>query len=379
MANVFINALQLSIGGGKNILDNYIERLYENKLYHNYYILTPSYDDYKKYSKEKLIIIEIKDIFKINISLIFLYFYKYQRIINKYKIDLVFNFGDIIIPTKVAQIYFFDWPYAVYSAKNIWKGMSFKNLLIRKIKLFLVKRYINIVELTLCQTDNIYQRLKIQYKLKKLKIIPTPLSLSFTNINSNIEFNFPTGKKIFMYPSSFSSHKNFEIIISLGKLIMSQKLPFLIVITIDEVKAKNYLSIIKNQNIDCIYNTGKLSLNEISALYKKSDALLFPSFLETYGLPYLEAMFFEKPILTSNLDFAKAICGDLPFYFNPNNAESILFEMIHFTEDKSKLKEKLEKGKDRIKALPDWDAVFFEFEQQIKLILKENISQPNEK
>lgn len=379
MANIFINALQLSSGGGKNILDNYLESLYEKNLSNDYYILTPNYNEYKIFAKEKLIIIEINNLFKSKSFFIFLYLYEYQRIISKYKIELVFNFGDIVIPTKIDQIYFFDWAYAVYSAKNIWKGMSLRNLVTRKIKVFLIKRYINRVKLTLCQTDNIHKRLKQQFKLKNIRIIPTPLSSNLTDANSSKEFNFPEGKKIFIYPAGFASHKNFEVILKLGKLITKRKLPFLLVLTIDEEEAKEYLVRVNTHNIDCIHNTGKLDLKDISALYKNSDALLFPSLLETYGLPYIEAMFFRKPILTSDLDFARAICGDVPFYFNPYKEESILFEMMHFADDEVKLREKIVKGEDTIQALPDWEEVFFEFEQQIKLILNNNESIHNEK
>ena len=42
----------------------------------------------------------------------------------------------------------------------------------------------------------------------------------------------------------------------------------------------------------------------IGNIYKKSDALLMPTLLESLGLPYLEAMNYKKSILTSKFDLA---------------------------------------------------------------------------
>jgi hypothetical protein len=70
MANILINALNLSIGGGKNILDNYIRELNNTDLIHNYYVLTPNFNSYNRYSNNKLNIIDIESIFKYNFFLL---------------------------------------------------------------------------------------------------------------------------------------------------------------------------------------------------------------------------------------------------------------------------------------------------------------------
>lgn len=123
-------------------------------------------------------------------------------------------------------------------------------------------------------------------------------------------------------------------------------------------------------NLNCIFNVGKVAGEFMPSLYQQCDVLLFPSLLETYGLPYIEAMAFDKPILTSDLDFAHAICNEIAYYFDPFNAESILNVMIHFSDDDIELKKRLNVGKKKIELLPDWQKVFLEFEEQIEIILK---------
>lgn len=369
MANILINALNLSIGGGKNILDNYMRELSNADLTHTYYVLTPNFNSYNKYSNDKLNIIDIESIYKSNIFFIGLYFFKFPLLLKKYKIDLVFNFGDIVIPTSVSQIYFFDWPYAVYSEKYVWGKMSVKDYFIRKTKIFLINKYVDKAVLTIAQTKNIADRLMKKFNNQNVVIIPTPVGIDLSDNNEFYDLKLNSDKKYFFYPASYSTHKNFEIVLSLLKLIKEKNLPYVLVLTLDFDIASEFLEKIKSANLDNVINLGKVNLELMPSLYKQVDALFFPSLLETYGLPYIEAMAFEKPILTSNLDFAHAICDDLAFYFNPFEIESILNVMMHYDKDKEDLERRIIKGKLNVDTIPNWKEVFEKFNTQIETVL----------
>lgn len=372
MSNIFINALNLSIGGGKNILDNYLSELSSAHLTHTYYVLTPNFNSYKIYNKDKLKIIDIESVFKSNIFFIGLYLFKFPFLFKKYKIDLVFNFGDIVIPTSISQIYFFDWAYAVYSEEYVWRKMSIKDYLIRKTKIFLINKYIDKAVLTIAQTKNIADRLMKKYSSQNIIIIPTPLGINLSQNSRFYDLKLSSNKKYFFYPASYSTHKNFEIVFNLLKLIKKKNLPYVLVLTLDFEVASEFLKKIKSANLDNVINLGKVKLELMPSLYKQVDALFFPSLLETYGLPYIEAMAFEKPILTSNLDFAHTICDDVAFYFNPFDVESILNVMIYYDNDKDDLEKRIIKGKLKANAIPNWKEVFEKFNTQIEIVLNKN-------
>ena len=48
-----------------------------------------------------------------------------------------------------------------------------------------------------------------------------------------------------------------------------------------------------------------------------SQALLFPSFIEGYGLPLIEALALGVPVIASDLLVFKEIAGDVPEYIDP--------------------------------------------------------------
>jgi len=61
--------------------------------------------------------------------------------------------------------------------------------------------------------------------------------------------------------------------------------------------------------------------------------LLLPTLLESFSATYVEAMSFDCPILTSDLDFARGVCGDAAVYFDPWNPESIKNAIVKLKED----------------------------------------------
>ena len=70
-------------------------------------------------------------------------------------------------------------------------------------------------------------------------------------------------------------------------------------------------------------NLGVLSRPQVYAALRHAAALFLPTLVESYGLIYLEAMACRTPILTSERDFSRRMCGDLAVYFDPLDAVSI--------------------------------------------------------
>ena len=83
------------------------------------------------------------------------------------------------------------------------------------------------------------------------------------------------------------------------------------------------LNNISNENCK-IHFIGNKMMSEIPHLYSISDFMFLPTLLECFSASYSEAMFMKKIILTSDLPFARSICGDGAIYFDPINPNSIV-------------------------------------------------------
>jgi glycosyltransferase involved in cell wall biosynthesis len=115
--------------------------------------------------------------------------------------------------------------------------------------------------------------------------------------------------------TSYYPHKNLEIIPKVIPLLskqMSSPVEFVLTLSPDEFRAKISPDIPANLHL-----VGSVPPPGCPALYKECDAMFLPTLAECFSASYAEAMEMEKPIVTSDLGFARSICGPAAAYFAP--------------------------------------------------------------
>lgn len=78
----------------------------------------------------------------------------------------------------------------------------------------------------------------------------------------------------------------------------------------------------------------------LADLYRNAQLYVFPSFVEGFGLPGLEAMSYGLPLVASNSSCLPEIYGDAAVYFDPKNEEDII-EKIKFVWSDEPTRERL--------------------------------------
>lgn len=87
----------------------------------------------------------------------------------------------------------------------------------------------------------------------------------------------------------------------------------------------------------------------LADLYRNARLYVFPSFVEGFGLPGLEAMSYGLPLAASNSSCLPEIYGDAAIYFDPKNEQGMI-EQIRFTWTDEPTREKLIKlGLEQVK------------------------------
>jgi glycosyltransferase involved in cell wall biosynthesis len=64
---------------------------------------------------------------------------------------------------------------------------------------------------------------------------------------------------------------------------------------------------------------GPVPRSQLAALYADHHLLAFPSTVESLGIPLLEALSASRPIVVSDLDWAREACGPYAVYAPPGN------------------------------------------------------------
>lgn len=99
---------------------------------------------------------------------------------------------------------------------------------------------------------------------------------------------------------------------------------------------------------------GRLPEAEINSIIASSLSLVYASLFEGFGIPILEAMQCEIPVITSNTTSMPEVGGDAVCYVDPYSVQSIGEAMLKVSRDSEYCKELIERGKDQSKKYT-WD------------------------
>ncbi|MEM2073610.1 MAG: glycosyltransferase family 1 protein [Nitrososphaeria archaeon] len=88
---------------------------------------------------------------------------------------------------------------------------------------------------------------------------------------------------------------------------------------------------------------------EIVALYKFAELLVFPSFFEGFGLPPLEALALNCPVIASDIPVLREILGPKIACFDPYDVEEMVQKILLALTDEKLRQDLLKEGKERLK------------------------------
>lgn len=246
-------------------------------------------------------------------------------IIKKYKIDKVLSLQNVIIPrTKVPQILYVHQalPFSqyIFSFKKDKLFWIYQNIIGRKI-FNSIKKADKVIVQTKWMKEAIIEKVGINEE--KINVIPPKININIKGYYEDCEIYRST----FFYPAGPQRYKNHKVIIdACKKLVDMGNKDFKVIFTL---KGNENSEIINLYNETLkeklpIEFIGGLSREQVFNMYTRS-VLLFPSYLETFGLPLLEARLHKGIILASDTPFSHEILNGYAnaYFFHPFNAKHL--------------------------------------------------------
>ncbi|MES2864810.1 MAG: glycosyltransferase [Bacteroidota bacterium] len=259
------------------------------------------------------------------------YFY-FKKLSKKLQPDIWFSLHDTT-PRVIAKKQFVYCHHPTTFFKPTWKDWKFdyKIGIFSLLYDYLYKKNISKNHTVFVQQHWIKEIFEKRFKIKNVKVTIPQFVEEITN--EKIELN--ENKTHFFYPSFPKSFKNIEYIFEAIKL-----LPEVVLnqcefhITGLKNNDSKYVAFLNNKHESI--NVNRLNLldrNVMSKYYNSIDYLIFPSKIETWGLPISEAKAHRKNLLLANLPYAKETCGNyenVSFFNleNPNELTKIITEVI---------------------------------------------------
>ncbi len=142
--------------------------------------------------------------------------------------------------------------------------------------------------------------------------------------------------------SSTASHKNLKIMIPMSEFL-EQRYPefqFRFVLTCNAA-AINVPTSLQHHFVF----VDKVDVAECPNLYEQADIMFMPTLLECFTATYPEAMRMEVPIVTTDLVFARGLCGDAACYYSATDAAAAAEAIYKVATDKVLANQLTENGK----------------------------------
>jgi len=246
-------------------------------------------------------------------------------LVKKYAPDKIFSLQNVVVPrTNVHQtVYlhqtlpFIDYKFSFKENKLFW---IYQNIIGKSI-ISSIKRSNSVI----VQTNWFKKECakKSGVNIDKISVVPP-------KINLNVKQYFQVSKKTmstFFYPSSALTYKNHKIVLEACKIIQEKNITdYEVIFTIDGDENKHILEIyneVEEKKLPIKF-IGNISREKVFDYYSES-VLIFPSYIETFGLPLLEAKLHNGFILASDCSFSHEILDDYEnvCFFDPFNPKDL--------------------------------------------------------
>jgi glycosyltransferase involved in cell wall biosynthesis len=322
--NIAVVATAAKFGGSKSIIDDFIKHI-DNSALENiiFYFFIGYKIEYSLRRENNFIFIYYPTGSNFNRIYFDLFGLKKFEKSNNFKFDNIISFQNNGISSNCNsnQLIYFHNPIAFSTNKipieNI-RTVFLKYFYVFYFKLMLRPNYKLFVQLDFVKNDLIANGIKNYIKVIRpnLNSLDIPLKRSA----NRDEFNL-------IFPATPYKYKNHIVLIEAIRILKNRYLNI-------NKKVHLYFTALDDKTISCfnkltkkyiledtIILLGRISTNDLVSIYKKCDVLVFPSMLETYGIPLFDAAVAGIPIIAADLPYAKNVldrytCKE---FVNPND------------------------------------------------------------
>jgi len=274
-----------------------------------------------------------------------------RRIIRKIDPDVIFSLQNTVVNIKgVPQVLYVHQaiPFQTDKYFSFLKPNEFKMAIYQYFIGFLIKKSVIKADHVIVQAKWIKEEIVNSLKLSPnvISAYLPPIVKAYDNITPEVY-----STNIFFYPTSNYIYKNNSAIFQACSIIND----------LDNIDYQVNLTLSGKSRNSKIYYTGRLDSDAMVEFYKKCT-LIFPSYIETVGLPLIEAMQFNSIILVADTKYSREILKDYvnAFYFdhkNPKELSNLMLAVI-----KGQIKKSLYEKTDGINKLniksSSWEPIF---------------------
>ncbi len=290
-------------------------------------------------------------------------------ILKSFNADVIFGMGNHgLRKVDCPQAIWISNAYLVYPAKHFTRATLRERLQV-KLQRYNLGCVLKHTDLLFCQTPVMRRHVSdyYGYQINKIRILPNALPIFLSKEGKESSKTRPHGisedKFNCLILTKYYPHKNPEMVLDAclrsGESFDDTR--FITTISErDNVHSKNFIRRLNAnpQLKDLVYNVGPIACENLKSYYDSVKLVIMPTLIESFSVTYLEAMYFGVPILTSDMDFSRYLCGDAAVYYDPWRPESLVEKLSMLKSNSQARRELTAAGYEQLKKFSlTWDDI----------------------
>lgn len=357
---LMIDASVCSKGGGVQVALSFLENIAFDSEFELICVVNPEIDKQLSIAAKD----KIKDYYVECVEPVYKKIIQGQRIskIEKnHAPDLVFVvFGPSYWRPKAQCLQGFALPLMVYedTRNYIYKHNLKLKIYQKLLNYFKARKFKRNADFAVVETQTFKQRLSsfMSFDESKIFVVENSFNSNFLIENKIKKPEIIQSQILNLFvPSAFYPHKNLNILVDVAYYLKNEfKLTFKFnfLIKKDSLEWQNLTILAKSKNVDdCFYTYGTVPNARMKELYAINNFIILPTLAEASTAVYPEAFISKKVLLTSDIDFARELCGNAAVFFNPLDAYDIAEKIININFDTQKQAQLIQNGLERVKSV----------------------------
>jgi glycosyltransferase involved in cell wall biosynthesis len=167
-----------------------------------------------------------------------------------------------------------------------------------------------------------------------------------------VKEQYTGGREFFLYVGAIQPRKNLVNLLKAFSFFKKRQQSGIRLVIAGRLAWKNeaFLKLLRTFKYkQDVILTHYLEEKELARLAASAYALVYPSFFEGFGVPVVEAMKCEVPVLTSKNSSMQEIAGEAALYFDPADPKDIAEAMMHIYKDETGREQLIRKGRGVVK------------------------------
>jgi hypothetical protein len=296
-----------------------------------------------------------------------------RRLVREIEPDIIYTqFGPHWPGVGGPHIVGCAYPILVYPEMDFWANYSFWERAVLRLKNWARAKRLRTADEIIFETPVMRDRMVRFLGLdnSRLHVVsPAPSSLVRPGIRHSETAarcqDLPTGYRVLLI-SGFQKHKNVSLLPRIAEILKNthgmEDIRFITTLPKEHAGTRAYLADAEQRGVsEMVFNFGPVPEIGCAELYSCVDAVILPSAIESFSNTIAESWSMEKPLIISDLDWARSACGKGAVYMDYNNPRNAAERIKTLRREPGVAEQAIAGGKALLKTYPSSEQRFLDY------------------